>query len=118
MDIKLKHLLDPDTVLDEPFVDRLCRVRHEHPTSKVRLCKNIRKTGCMVQMETESSISRYIAKADNMDVMTDKSTKLASKGSRHNETTGPLIKKGSQTVCIGVCKNIGSKIGHMAGSLQ
>ena len=41
-----------DRVLDEPFVDGFCWMCHEDSAFEVGFGKDIRKGGCMVEMET------------------------------------------------------------------
>ena len=50
------EVLDTDAVLDEPFVNRLCRMGHEYTAAEVGLCQDIGKGRCMVEMETRSSV--------------------------------------------------------------
>lgn len=39
-------------VLDQPLVDRLCRVGHEYPAAEVRFGQDIGERGSMIEMET------------------------------------------------------------------
>lgn len=51
-----REILDADTVLDKPFIYRLCRVGHEHTAAKVGLREYIGEGRCMVEMETGTVI--------------------------------------------------------------
>lgn len=35
------RVADSDIILDQPFVDGLCRVRHVYPSGEIRLAENI-----------------------------------------------------------------------------
>jgi len=53
-------LLDPNTVLDQPFVDSFRRMGHIDFASEIGLSKDVGKGRCMVEMKTISTRCQYL----------------------------------------------------------
>ncbi len=69
------NVLYSNTVLYEPFVYGFGRMRHEDSASKVRLCKDVGKGGCMVQMKTEYGVVSCYVATSSTSVGIDKETR-------------------------------------------
>jgi len=52
LDDELQLLPDTNTVLNEPFVDGLCSMRHEYPATEIGLGKHIWQPSRVVNVET------------------------------------------------------------------